>query len=78
MANEVTKIFNSMTDLELIQAIKELKEDNPQGIIRESGIVREKCKMVHDIIGGTVYEQMTMVKFSILQEAAYRFTPNIK
>jgi hypothetical protein len=77
MANTITNIFSNMTDLELSQAIKEMKEDAPTGIIRENGVVREKCKMVNKITGGNVYEHQTMVQFSILQEAAYRFTPKI-
>lgn len=77
MANEVTKIFSSMTDLELSQAIREMKEDGPQGIIRMEGVVRDKCKMVQNVVGGNTYEHLMMVQFSILQEAAYRFTPNI-
>jgi len=77
MINEVTKIFSEMTDLELSQVIKEMKEDGPQGIIREDGIVRKKCKMVHEITEGNVYEHMLMVQFSILKEAAYRFTPTV-
>jgi hypothetical protein len=76
MINEVTKIFSEMTDMELSQAIREMKEDGPQGIIRE-GMVREKCKMVNQIVGGNVYEHLMMTQFSILQEAAYRFTPNL-
>jgi hypothetical protein len=76
MINEVTKIFSEMTDMELSQAIREMKEDGPQGIIRE-GMVREKCKMVSQIVGGNVYEHLMMTQFSILQEAAYRFTPNL-
>jgi hypothetical protein len=31
--------------------------------------------MVHDIVGGGVYDHLLMVQLSILQEAAYRFTP---
>ena len=77
MANEVTKIFSSMTDLELSQAIREMKEDGPQGIIRMEGVVRDRCKMVQNVVGGNTYEHLMMVQFSILQEAAYRFTPNI-
>jgi predicted transcriptional regulator len=72
MQNKVTKIFSDMTDSELSQAIKQIKEDTPKGIIRENGIVREKCEQVDKIIGGI---HLTMVQFSILQEAAYRFTP---
>lgn len=77
MVNEVTKIFSEMTDLELSQAIKEMKEDEPQGIIRMEGVVREKCRMVHNITGENVSAHLMMVQFSILQEAAYRFTPNL-
>ena len=75
MVNEVTKVFSEMTDLELSQAIREMKEDGPKGIIREDGVLRERCKMVHKIAGGSVYEHLMMTQFSILQEAAYRFTP---
>jgi hypothetical protein len=77
MGNAVTKIFTDMTDLELSQAIREMKEDGPKGVIRENGMVRERCKMVHDIVGGNTYEQLMMTQFSILQEAAYRFAPNL-
>jgi Holliday junction resolvasome RuvABC ATP-dependent DNA helicase subunit len=77
MTNEVTKVFSNMSDEELVQVIQEMKEDGPQGIVRLEGIVREKCKMVQDIVGGYVYENMIMVQFSILQEAAYRFTPTM-
>jgi hypothetical protein len=77
MINGVTKIFTDITDLELSQAIREMKEDGPKGIIREDGVVRERCKMVHEITGGNVYEHLMMVQFAILQEAAYRFTPNL-
>jgi len=75
--NEVTKIFSSMTDLELSQAIKEMKEDEPQGIIRTEGIVREKCRMVSEIVGGNAYAQLTMTQVSIYKEAAERFTPEV-
>jgi hypothetical protein len=75
MENQVTKIFTDMDDFELSQAIREMKEDGPQGIIRSGGVVREKCEELHKIVGGSVYEHLTMVQSAILQEAAYRFTP---
>jgi hypothetical protein len=77
MANEVTKVFSDMSNEELVQVIQEMKEDSPQGIIRMEGIIREKCKMVHNIVGGNIYEHMMIVQYSILQEAAYRFTPTM-
>jgi hypothetical protein len=77
MTNKVTKIFSDMTDEELVLVIAEMKEDDPQGIIRENGIVRSKCKMVHDIMGGNTYEYLMMVQISIMKEAAYRFTPTM-
>lgn len=75
--NPVTKIFTDMDNSELIQAIQEMKEDGPQGIIRSGGVVRKKCNEVHKIVGGNIYEHLVMVQSSILQEAAYRFTPTI-
>ena len=75
MSNQVTKVFSDMSDEELVMVIQEMKEDGPQGIVRMDGIVREKCKMVQEITSGNAYEHMMTVQFSILQEAAYRFTP---
>lgn len=77
MNNQVTKIFEDMTDMELVLFVQEMKEDSPQGIIRMDGIVRQKCRMVYDIVGGGVYDHLLMVQLSILQEAAYRFTPSM-
>ena len=77
MNNQVTKIFTDMTDIELSQFISEMKEDSPQGIIRMDGIIRQKCRMVYEIVGGGVYDHLLMVQLSILQEAAYRFTPKL-
>jgi hypothetical protein len=77
MTNKVTEVFTNMTDLELSQAIREFKEDGPKGVIREKGVLREKCAIVHSIVGGDKYQHILMVQFSILQEAAYRFTPNL-
>ena len=77
MNNQVTKIFEDMTDMELVLFVQEMKEDSPQGIIRENGITRQKCRMVYDIVGGGVNDYLLMVQISILQEAAYRFTPSI-
>lgn len=76
MANDVVKIFRNLTDQELSRAVREMKEDGPKGIIREDGVVRNTAKMVHSIVGGGIYEHLMMVQFSILQEAAFRFTPN--
>ena len=77
MINEVTKIFSDMTDEELVLVIDEMREDGPQGFVRTKGIVREKCQRVHEIVGGNTYEHLMMVQMSILQEAAYRFTPTM-
>ena len=77
MENAVTKVFSDMTDLELSQAVREMKEDGPQGIVRSEGIVREKCKMVNEIVGGNVYAQLMMTQMSIYKEASERFTPNV-
>ena len=77
MENAVTKVFSDMTDLELAQAVREMKEDGPQGFVRTEGIVREKCHRIHEITGGNTYEHLMMVQMSILKEAAFRFTPTM-
>ena len=77
MVNKITKVFSDMSNEELAQVIQEMKEDGPQGIIRMEGIIREKCNMIQNIAGGDTYEHIMMVQFSVLQEAAYRFTPKI-
>ena len=77
MSNQVTKVFSDMSDEELVLVIQEMKEDGPQGIIRMDGIVREKCKMVQEITGFNGDQHLMMTEFSILQEAAYRFTPTM-
>ncbi len=77
MNNQVTRVFSEMTDFELSKAIREMKEDGSKGIIREGGVIREKCKMVYQIVGGNVYEHLLLAEVSILREAAYRFTPNL-
>ena len=77
MNNEVTKVFSNMTEDELYLVIQEIREDETSGITRSDGIVREKCMMIQKIVGGHTYEQLEMVKNSILKEAAYRFTPTL-
>jgi len=77
MENAVTKVFSDMTDLELAQAVREMKEDGPQGFVRTEGVVRERCKMVNEIVGGNVYAHLMMTQMSIYKEAAERFTPNL-
>ncbi len=76
MENEVKKVFENMSDSELSQAIYEMKKDGSQGIIREEGVIQNKCKIVREIAGGTYQQHLMMVQVSILQEAAYRFTPS--
>ena len=78
MVNKITKVFSDMSNEELAQVIQEMKEDGPQGIIRMEGIIRKKCNMIQKIAGGDTYERIMMVQFSILQEAAYRFTPTME
>jgi hypothetical protein len=77
MINEVTRVFSDMANEDLALAIQEMREDGPKGIVRQDGIVRQICKQVHRIVGGNAYEHLAMTQYSILQEAAYRFTPTM-
>lgn len=39
--NQITKLFTDLTDDQLREAVNEIREDEPLGIIRQDGHVRE-------------------------------------
>jgi hypothetical protein len=78
MKNRVTEVFSSMSDMDLMKALVEMREDEPKGVFRQDGVVRDICQKIHDIIGGNTYEHSTLVVNSIYKEAAYRFQPKVE
>lgn len=72
--NQITKIFNELTDSQLKEAILEMKEDDTFGIIRENGYVRNITKQIVDITNQPLSAQLFITTISLYKEAAYRFT----
>jgi hypothetical protein len=50
MKNRVTEVFSSMSDMDLMKALVEMREDEPKGVFRQDGVVRDICQKIHDII----------------------------
>ena len=74
MTNEITKIFSSLSNDELRQAILEMKEDEPLGIIRTDGWVRKITKQVCDITGETnLATHLFLTQNNLFREASFRF-----
>ncbi len=74
MTNEITKIFSSLSNDELRQAILEMKEDEPLGIIRTDGWVRKITKQICDITNESeVATYLFLTQNNLFREAAFRF-----
>jgi hypothetical protein len=74
MKNPITELFESLTDDEVKGAVNQIREDEPLGIIRTDGYVRQLTKKVGEITGESGIMHLTMVQMSIFREAAYRFS----
>lgn len=72
--NQVTKLFTDLTDDQLREAVNQIREDEPLGIIREGGYVRELSRQWGVLTGESSAIHLTMVQYSIFREAAYRFS----
>ena len=77
MRNKVTKIFSDMTDEELVLVIDEMRKTPHKVLSVRMVLFVLNVKWIHAIVGGNVYEHLTMVQVSIMKEAAYRFTPTM-
>lgn len=72
--NAITKLFEDLTDNQLIEAVSQIQEDEPKGIIRSGGYVRELTRKFSEITGENNTIHLTMVQMSIFREAAIRFS----
>ena len=74
MKNAITELYTNLTDEQLREAILQMKEDEPLGIIRTDGWVRKLAKQVCEILGGTdMSTHLFLSQTNIFKEAAYRF-----
>ena len=74
MINKVTNVFTSLSDSEISQVLKEMKEDDSLGIIRNDGLFRVISKRIIDITNESFSSTILLVQIGIYKEAAYRFS----
>ena len=73
MKNPVVDLFTEMSDDELRQGIKEIQEDEQEGIIRIDGVVRKYAHEVQKITSANFSMTLFLTQTSLLREAAYRW-----
>lgn len=74
--NKIKEIFNQMTDEEVLQGIREIKESDETGIIPD-GIIRKYAKEVKSETNGMSLDLLhTMI--GILKQGAFRWESEVK
>jgi hypothetical protein len=73
MRNKVTELFANLTDDQLKEAILQMKEDEPLGIIRIDGWVRKINQEVCNITGETnIATHLFLTQLTLFREFAFR------
>ncbi len=71
--NPVVQLFKNISDADLKEAIKELKESDVTGFIKEDGYVRKYAKMTGELTSGFTNTDFFMTTVNLLKEAAFRW-----
>jgi hypothetical protein len=69
--NPITEMFESLTDIEVKQAIKEIKEDGALGVT--SDIVRIMAENMGTINNLSVSSNLFSAEILLLKQGAFRF-----
>lgn len=71
--DEIKKLFENISDEELLLAVSEIKEDSESGIIRE-GVVRKYSKLACEMTNEPrLSTHLYLSEISILKQAAFRW-----
>ena len=73
MKNPVVDLFTEISDEELTQGIKEMREDDIEGIIRMDGVVRKYAHKVQEITQSDFPMTLFLTQTSLYREGAYRW-----
>lgn len=76
-SEKLKNLFPSMSDEELIQGIKEIKEDTARGLICD-GVQRKYAAILGAICGNGTSLNLMHSQMSITQEAAFRWLNSIE
>lgn len=73
--NKVTDIYESLTDEQVIEAVKELEaqENHPLGVLKSDGVIRMVAQKTSEIVGLTSVNDLFMASLGILNQAAKRY-----
>jgi len=71
--NQITEMFESLTDIEVKQAIKEIKEDGALGIITSGGMVKVMAENMSNINKLKVSDNLFSAEILLLKQGAFRF-----
>lgn len=71
--NTITEMFESLTDIEVKQAIKEIKEDGALGIITSGGMIKVMAENMSAINKLKVSENLFSAEILLLKQGAFRF-----
>jgi methanogenic corrinoid protein MtbC1 len=71
--NPITEMFESLTDIEVKQAIKEIKEDGEEGIVTSGGMVRKMAENMSTINKLKVSDNLFSAEILLLKQGAFRF-----
>ena len=71
MNNQINDLYKSVTNIELVEAIKQISEDGKTGIICD-GAVRKYAKKIGEITGGSPLD-LWFAEINLLRVAAYRW-----
>ena len=73
MTNRITKLYTELSDEDLKDAIREMKEDERMGLIRQDGWVRRMTNQVSEITGESYSTLLFLTQNNLYREAAHRF-----
>jgi len=70
--NQITQLFENISDEELRQGVLEIQNDSKTGIICD-GVVRKYARLMSEIIGHCYSTDLMTSEINILKMAAYRW-----
>ncbi len=72
--NEILKLYTSLSDNDLLEAIEEIKYCEFHGFYPENSMIRELSKKTAEITLQDISSNLLMVQMGVLKEAAFRWS----
>ncbi len=72
--NEILKLYTSLSDSDLLEAIEEIKYCEFHGFYPENSMIRELAKKTAEITLQDISSNLLMVQMGVLKEGAFRWS----